>query len=138
MKIQKTIAFIIVVALVSGGAIALNWLRTHQRLSAPGLIATPIAGSVKMKLDLPADISGFVSTNEPEDETVVGILPKDTSFAQRRYISPDGFWINANIVLMGADRTSIHRPEACLPAQGFHIDVKTNVNLTIHGERSYP
>ena len=30
---------------------------------------------------------------------------------------------------MGMDRTSIHKPEFCLPGQGWRIDQKTTVDL---------
>ena len=49
-------------------------------------------------------------------------LPKDTTFAQRIYQAPDQFWIQANVVLMGTDRTSIHKPEYCLAGQGFRTE----------------
>jgi hypothetical protein len=73
----------------------------------------------------------------PEDKLVLDTLPQDTSFAQRRYTAPDGFWVNANIVLMGMDRTSIHKPEFCLPGQGWRIDQKTTVNIPIEGTNAY-
>jgi hypothetical protein len=38
---------------------------------------------------------------------------------------------------MGADRTSIHRPDYCLPGQGWSIDSKTAVNIPISGSQPY-
>jgi len=38
---------------------------------------------------------------------------------------------------MGADRTSIHRPDYCLPGQGWSIDSKTAVNIPISGGHPY-
>lgn len=137
MKKQKTFIFIIVLALIAGTASALIWLKKNQKLGQPGIIATPVTGSIKMDFDLPKSVLDFMSTNEPESSTVVNTLPKDTSFAQRRYIAPDGFWVNANIVLMGMDRTSIHKPEFCLPGQGWRIDQKSIVNLSIKGLHPY-
>jgi Protein of unknown function (DUF3485) len=137
MKHQKWLIVFVVLILIAGAGGALTWLRKNQTLGQPGIIAQPISGSVKMNFDLPAGVLDFISTNEPEDKTVINILPQDTSFAQRRYIAPDGFWVNANIVLMGADRTSIHKPEFCLPGQGWKIDSKTKVNLSISSPRPY-
>ena len=130
---------ILVVALVfmAGTAAALVWLKANQRLGEPGIKATPIAGKVAMKLELPKYAAGFDSTNEPESDVVVDWLPKDTSYAQRRYFAPDGFWVNANIILMGRDRTSIHRPEYCMPGQGWHIDRQSVVKLPIAGSTPY-
>jgi hypothetical protein len=138
MKGQKLVVFVIVLALMGGGAAALVWLKNNQKLGTPGIRATPIAGSLKMDIDLPGQVLDYTSIKEVEDPTVLNELPKDTSYAQRRYIAPDGFWANANIILMGMDRTSIHKPEFCLPAQGFRIDQKTTVNLPIAGPHPYP
>lgn len=137
MKSQKTLIFIIVLALIGGSAGALVWLKKNQKLGPPGIRATHVPGSIRMDFDLPEQVPGFTSTKEAQDPTVLEELPKDTSFAQRRYVAPDGFWVNANIILMGMDRTSIHKPEICLPGQGWRIDQKTTVNLPIAGPRPY-
>ncbi|MGA3163613.1 MAG: exosortase-associated EpsI family protein [Verrucomicrobiota bacterium] len=137
MKKQKILIFMVVLALIGGSAWALVWLRANQKLGAPGIKATPITGSVRMDFDLPEHVLNFTSERVLEDKTVLDLLPKDTSFAQRRYIAPDGFWVNANIVLMGTDRTSIHKPEFCLPGQGWRIDQKTTANLFIEGRHPH-
>jgi hypothetical protein len=133
MKKQKILIFIVVLALIGGSAWALVWLRANQKLGAPGIKATPIPGTVKMNFDLPEYVLDFTSKRVPEDKSVLDTLPKDTSFAQRLYTAPDGFWVNANIVLMGTDRTSIHKPEFCIPGQGWRIDQKERINLSIEG-----
>ena len=49
-------------------------------------------------------------------------LAKDTQFARKIYTSPEGDQIFVSIVMSGDDMTnSIHRPERCLPAQGFQV-----------------
>jgi hypothetical protein len=49
-------------------------------------------------------------------------LAKDTQFARKIYRSPDGDQIFVSIVLSGDDMaSSIHRPERCLPAQGYNL-----------------
>jgi hypothetical protein len=90
-----------------------------------------------MKLELPENVPGFNSTNVPEDLSVTNTLPKDTSYAQRRYVASDGFFVMANLVLMGTDRTSIHKPEFCLPSQGWRIDQKSLVTIPIAGVPAY-
>ena len=137
MKSQKIVIIIIAFGLIGAAAAALNWFHTNQKLGAPGIKAIAIPGSVVMKIDLPPRVSGFTSTNVPEDQTVLDMLPKDTSYAQRRYTDSDGFWVNANIILMGTDRTSIHKADFCLPGQGWHIDQKTIVNVPIASAHSY-
>ncbi len=49
------------------------------------------------------------------------ILPEDTEFARKMYDTMEGDQVFASIVLAGAQRQSIHRPEVCLPAQGWSI-----------------
>jgi hypothetical protein len=134
MKKQKISIFIVVLALIGSSAWALVWLRANQKLGAPGIKAAPISGTVKMDLDLPESVQDFTSKRVPEDKTVLDTLPKDTSFVQRLYTAPDGFWVNANIVLMGTDRTSIHKPEFCIPGQGWRIDQKERIHLSIAGQ----
>ncbi|MGB7768465.1 MAG: exosortase-associated EpsI family protein [Verrucomicrobiia bacterium] len=138
MKSQKVLVFIIMLLLIGAAAGALTWLKKNQRLGTPGIMATPIPGSIKMTFDLPPHVLDYTSERVPEDKIVVDTLPKDTSFTQRRYVAPDGkFLVNGNIVLMGMDRTSIHKPEFCLPGQGWHIDDKTAVGIPIQGPHPY-
>ncbi len=50
------------------------------------------------------------------------ILPQDTQGARRLYRHESGKQLYCSIVLAGRDVTSIHRPEMCLPAQGWKIE----------------
>ncbi len=138
MKIQKWLMLFIALVLIAGTAGALAWLKANQQLGQPGIKATRIPGSVMMKIDLPERVLGFTSSNVPESEIVLDYLPKDTSFAERYYTLPDGSpGIYATIILMGADRTSIHRPEYCLLGQGWNLDKKTEVRVPIERPRHY-
>jgi hypothetical protein len=135
---KKWILFFATLALMAGTAGALTWLKTHQELGAPGVQATAIPGQeVKMQLKLPERVLGFTSTNMPEPETVVGYLPKDTSYIGRRYFATNWIWTDAALILMGEDRTSIHRADYCLPGQGWQIREKSVVNLPIAGAQPY-
>jgi hypothetical protein len=73
----------------------------------------------------------------PEPQLVLGYLPPDTSYAERIYTAPDGFWVQTTIVLMGTDRTSIHKPDYCLPGKGWIIREKSVVNIPVAGPQSY-
>ncbi|HLZ53916.1 MAG TPA: exosortase-associated EpsI family protein [Verrucomicrobiae bacterium] len=137
MKSQRILVFIIALVLIAGGGGALNWLKKNQKLGTPGIKATPIPGDIRMNFDLPARVLDYTSERLPQDKTVLDMLPKDTSYAQRRYTETNGFWVNGNIILMGMDRTSIHKPEFCLPGQGWHIDQKATVDVPIEGRDSY-
>ena len=137
MKKQRWLVFFVALALIAGTAGVLNRLKSSQRLGEPGIKSEPIPGSLNRKIDLPERVLDFTSTNVPEPELVLGYLPKDTSYTERHYQSPDGLDVISTIVLMGADRTSIHKPDYCLPGQGWHIDSMSVVKLAIGGERPY-
>jgi hypothetical protein len=137
MKYQKWLILFVALVLMAGTAGVLTWLKTNQKLGPPGIKATPIPGSVMMKIALPERVLDFTSTNVPESEVELGYFPKDTSYVRRLYQAPDGFDASAVIILMGADRTSIHRPDYCLPGQGWSIGLKTAVNIPIRGGQPY-
>jgi hypothetical protein len=137
MKHQKWIIFSVALVMIAGTAFALKWLRANQRLGQPGIKAETIPGSVMMKINLPEHVLDFTSTNVPEPQVVLGYLPPDTSFAERIYTAPDGFAVQAVIILMGGDRTSIHKPDYCLPGQGWTIRGKSVVNIAVAGPQSY-
>ena len=124
--------------LMAATAGALTRLKANLKLGKPGIKAVSVPGQVAMKLDLPERVLDFTSTNVPESEVELGYFPKDTSFVERLYTSPDDpYGISATIILMGADRTSIHRPEYCLAGQGFSCDDKEVVNIPVAGPPPY-
>ncbi len=137
-KNQKWLLLFAVLVLIAATAGALTWLKTNLKLGKPGIKATARPGGVAMKIDLPAQVLDFTSTNVPEDDVVLNYLPKDTSFVERCYTPADNSpGIYATIILMGADRTSIHRPEYCLAGQGFTCDEKVVVNIPVGGPKPY-
>jgi hypothetical protein len=88
----------------------------------------PIVGSSNVEVLLPQHVLGFLSEAIPVDAIVTNVLPKDTSYGQRRYVSFDSnFSAQVSVVLMGADRTSLHKPQFCLTGQGWTIN-KTEVD----------
>ncbi len=137
MNRQKWILFFAALGLIAGTAGLLTRFKDHPRLGHPGVKAVPIPGSLAMKIDLPERVLDFTSTNVPEPEDVVGYLPKDSSYAERIYAAPDSFWVQAAMVLMGADRTSIHNADFCLRGHGLDPDKKQFVNIAIGGAAPY-
>jgi len=133
MKNKKWILFFVSLALIAGSAVLLAQLRSHPHLGRPGIKAQAIPGDIKMKIDLPEFVLDFTSTNVPEPEVVLGYLPPDSSFAERLYTAPDGFQTQATIVLMGADRTSIHNADYCLEGTGFSGRQKSIVKIPFAG-----
>jgi len=49
------------------------------------------------------------------------LLPADTRILKRNYSRGDGTMVDMTVVVSGKSRLSIHRPEMCLPGQGFQI-----------------
>lgn len=137
MTKQQWIVFLVALGLIAGTAGLLVRLKDHPRLGQPGIKATPIPGDVAMKIDLPERVLDFSSTNVPEPEIVLGYLPKDSSFSERIYAAPDGFWIQSTMVLMGADRSSIHNADFCLRGNGLTPGDKKIVDVPIGGTTPY-
>jgi len=137
MKNQKWPLLLVALVLMAGTAGALVRLKSFQKIGKPGIKATPIPGSLMMKIDLPERVLDCTSTNVPEPEMVLGYLPPDTSYAERHYQTPDGFDMTGTLILMGADRTSIHKPDYCLPGQGWNIRSKKTASLTIAAATPY-
>lgn len=136
-KDPKWLFLVAALILMAGTAGALTWLRENQKLGAPGIRATPVPGQLRMKIALPERVLDFTSTNVPEPAEVLGYLPTDTSYAERLYFAPNGHCIQSTVILMGADRTSIHRPEYCLPGQGWTINKKSIVTIPIEDHPPY-
>ncbi len=65
------------------------------------------------------DIPGFASEALEPSEAELNVLPKDTVILKKRYVSEGGDWMVVSVVIGGRSKSSIHRPELCLPAQGF-------------------
>ena len=74
------------------------------------------APSVRLP-EMPGFASEPVEVSEAERHT----LPDDTVFDKRRYESPDGDSFQVSAVIGGRSKSSIHRPELCLPTQGFQM-----------------
>ncbi len=76
------------------------------------------------RVHLPARVLDFQSKEFPIPHTTWEALPRDTVFGHRMYGQTNGFMLDVQVVLMGADRSSIHKPQYCLRGSGFDI-VKT-------------
>jgi hypothetical protein len=86
---------------------------------------------------LPETVLNYRSEELPLDPSVWGTLPKDTVYGQRTYEAPDRFGIQQTVVLMGTDRTSIHKPEFCLEGGGWHIFSAESVRIPMERPVAY-
>ena len=57
------------------------------------------------------------------------VLPKDTTILKRVYCSAWGTRFIVSAIISGAGKSSIHRPELCLPAQGFQMSDPTDLDV---------
>lgn len=114
--------------LVVGTGGLLHQIDQHRRLGDPGLVmhaenVLDESGRVvnTNTVALPEQVLNYRSTNAPITAVELGYLPSDTTYARRIYTAPDGFSLQVNVVMMGVDRSSIHKPQFCLTGQGWQI-----------------
>ena len=137
MNKQSWSISLIVLLLIGGVAMVLNTQRGRQKLGQPGVkviseatygidraMANRDEGRFIARTNsvfLPSRVLDYVSDPVPIERVVLNTLPADTLFANRLYRRAGSFDINCQIVLMGSDRSSIHRPQHCLGGSGFAI-----------------
>jgi Protein of unknown function (DUF3485) len=138
MNKQKWVILIAALGLIGGAAALLANLSANQKLGQPAVKTSPIPGSPRLQVELPERVLDYTSKPVAVDKGVLAWLPPDTSFGQRLYQAPDGFEASVNVVLMGSDRTSIHKSEFCLEGQGWRIDRNLSHETTVHMDRPYP
>jgi hypothetical protein len=137
MNGKKSILLIATLILIGSSAGFLAHLRTNQKLGKPAVKTSSIGDPIRLQVELPDHLPGYQSTNIPIQEIVLNYLPKDTSFGQKVYTAQDGFQALVNVVLMGTDRTSIHKPEICLAGQGWQVDEHVSGQSTVSMERPF-
>jgi hypothetical protein len=124
MNKQKWIAFAVTLLLMAGSAGFLRYLKANQKLGTPGVKVVPAPTANGFQVALPERVLNYTSKPVVMTPEEVEALPKDTTFGRRLYLAKNGQATNAilvNVVLMGGDRTSIHKPQFCLPGQGRTI-----------------
>jgi hypothetical protein len=97
----------------------------------PGAVAGGESGVV---MDLPYSIGPLLAFSQDVSQAELTILPADTTFARKTYGTPDSAEqdrILCSIILSGREKRSIHRPERCLPAQGWRIESSRVVTIPL-------
>jgi EpsI family protein len=80
---------------------------------------------------LPEDVGDWNGTDQAITQFERDVLGPDTQFARKVYRNPRGDELFVSIVFSGPDmNTSIHRPERCLPAQGWTVADTRQVALS--------
>ena len=142
----RTLKMLMSVLLMVGGASGfLSGWKTIQKLGLPGVRVAaeaiydekgnPVATNSAF---LPERVLDYVSSPVGLTRLELDWLPKDTTFGRRYYKSPDGFEMLLSIVLMGTDRTSIHKPQYCLTGQGWNINSPESGVTAVRIERPHP
>ena len=68
------------------------------------------------------ELDGYAMETLPPGEAELETLPKDTLILKRRYVHrATGDWYLVSAIVGGTSKGSIHRPELCLPSQGFSM-----------------
>ncbi len=131
-------------AMIGGAAWFLVRMKDFQRLGQPGVtvVSQRVLGDngelvATNAVALPVDVPGYRGTNGTISRTEYEWLPRDTTYGRVEYSSPDGVRMLMSAVLMGVDRTSIHKPEYCLSGQGFSIDTHVSDRISIGGPVPY-
>ncbi len=75
-----------------------------------------------ISMNLPIWVGNWLGEDTKVSEKELDVLAEDTQFARKIYTSPAGDKVFVSVVLSGDDMAnSIHRPERCLPAQGWSL-----------------
>ncbi len=144
---RKSVYVLSVVAafLMVGAGVLLGYLQVNQRLSESPVkvVSEPMPGVDSSDPDkkvftigtnriyLPERVLDYSSILIPVEKAEYDTLPKDTTYGRRLYRASDGFEIVNMVVLMGADRTSIHKPQYCLEGTGWRIDRSEQVLISM-------
>jgi hypothetical protein len=135
MKQQKAILLAVALAMIGSTGWYLARLHAHQRLGKPGVKTRRLASSENVEVVLPEQVLDYSSQPLEVSQVELDTLPKDTSFGKMEYKAPDGFKIWLSVVLMGGDRTSLHKPQFCLEGQGVQLGPSSYSTASIAVER---
>lgn len=98
-----------------------------------------MSGEAGVMMDnLPYHLGPLYAFSEPVSEAEHIILPSDTTYTRKTYGDPSSTRnerILCSIILSGKEKRSIHRPERCLPAQGWRIESTHTESLTLASGR---
>jgi len=145
MNVRSMKALLSVLLLVGGASGFLRCWKSIQKLGQPGVkvVAEPIYDekgnrAATNSAFLPERVLDYSSEPAPITRLELDWLPKDTTYGRRYYKAPDGFEMLISVVLMGTDRTSIHKPQYCLIGQGWNINSSESGITSLRIERPHP
>ena len=131
MNRKQLILTVAALLIMVGGAAALVQLKAKQRLGSPGVLTRPIPDRRNLEVLLPERVLDYASAVVPTEKRVTDTLPADTSFGARLYTNAGGLYISGSVVLMGTDRTSLHKPQYCLQGDGWQITSIERITIPV-------
>lgn len=103
------------------------------------LPSAPKEQPVGIVMELPKFVGTWYGRDLEISDKEKLVLGAETEFARKSYRNGRGDEIQVSIVLSGHDmNTSIHRPERCLPAQGWTIAKKKAAEMEVPGRGKLP
>ena len=145
MNKQKWLVVAVVLALTGSTAAFMNHLQAGRKLGLPGLkmIQSPVYDTNtnvvgNETVDLPLNVLDYQSEPVPVSLAELEWLPSDTTFGRRHYLNTNDFSsMDISVVLMGTDRTSIHKPQVRLEGQGWSIEQSDLVKVPMSRPHPY-
>ena len=137
-KNGATTVLVLGLALMAGAVVLLRNIEQHRRIGEPGLtmIAENVfdeAGGIvnTNTVALPHQVLDYDSEPRPITSVELGWLPADTTYARRIYTATNAPPLQVNVVMMGRDRSSIHKPQICLTGQGWLITSENESSIVL-------
>ena len=110
-------------------AVLLGGLSTIFLLPAQNNFLQPVGIGLELPTTVPGGWFGYDQEVSEGERSTLGL---GTEFSRKAYKNGRGDIIQASVVLSGMDmNTSIHRPEWCLPAQGWTIENSSKATIDL-------
>lgn len=114
----STMQIAIVAAILGGGVLLTATTSDVARSSEPGVKL--YADGTPFLIDHAGDWVGGEKQGLTKEEQ--DLLPQDTEGSRRLFKNKNGDQLYCSVILAGRDVSSIHRPELCLPGQGWELN----------------
>jgi EpsI family protein len=132
--------FVVAALVVVLGTAEAAWLTRVAASPGRGAAGVQLTADGRDPAALPAFLgTDWIGRRAEVSAVERAILPPDTGFSRRHYVSLQGgaHSVFFSVVLSGRDRTSIHRPELCLVGQGWTLSPAASGRLQV-GNRMLP
>jgi hypothetical protein len=149
MTRQTWIIAVLVLGMIAGAAMRLHTAGARQRLGVPGvrIAEEPIyahdgvstnAPSLlhSNRVFLPPRVLDYASASGYIAPITAQTLPTNTMYGHRVYTNGMRL-IDYQVVLMGSDRSSIHKPQGCLQGTGWQTISSDEEMIPVQGAISY-